>query len=185
MIERGYFERAVRIVWRDPWTYVGGGLVLHGMTLLSFGLLAGPSICGLVWVTLKHLRGQEVTFADLFRGFEDLPTSTLAGLAFFLMVAGGLPLLVVPGIVLGALTCFTFPFIVDRGMRLGQAMEASQAMGGRGVDLLDRSLFFLVALLVGVSGMTLALVGLAFTWPVMWAAVAVAYHDLTEPERSP
>ena len=70
MIERGCFGRALRIVVNDPVIYLVGGAVLLLVTLISFGLLIGPATCGIVWVTIRHCRGEQVAFSDLFRGFE-------------------------------------------------------------------------------------------------------------------
>jgi uncharacterized membrane protein len=181
VIERGYFGRAIQIVGSDPFTYVVGGLVLHLVSLVAFGLLTGPAIAGLVFITLKHCRGEEVSFGDLFRGFDNFGNTFIAGLVFGLLVSAGLVLCIVPGILLGALFCFVFPFIVDRGMMFPEAMVASRRLGAGRIDLFDRSLFFLLALLLGISGVILCVVGLLFTWPLMWAVVAVAYDDLVEP----
>lgn len=184
MIERGYFGRALQIVASDPATYVIGGLILQLVAAVALGLLLGPAICGIVWITLKHLRGQKVAFGDLFRGFDNFSDALVAGLAFALLVGAGLVLGVVPGIVLGALFCFVFPFVVDRDLPFPEAMAASRRIAGGG-DLLDRGLFFLLALLVGLSGVILGVVGLLFTWPLMWATVAVAYEDLTAAQAEP
>ena len=179
MIERGYFGRALQIVATDPATYVLGGLILHLISTLALGLLIGPAISGIVWITLKHCRGEEVTFGDLFRGFDSFSHTFMAGLAFGLMVTAGLILGIVPGLILGALYCYVFPLIVDKNMPLPEAMAASVRLGGG--DLLDRGLFFLLALLVGLSGIVLCVVGLFFTWPLMWAVIAVAYEDQVPP----
>jgi len=181
VIERGYLGRALQIVGADPATYIVGGLVLHLLSLVSLGLLMGPTVCGLIWVTLRHIRGEEVSLADLFRGFDCFGNAILAGLVFCLMVGAGLILGVLPGIILGALFCFTFPFIVDQGLPLSEAMAASRKLGSGQVDLLDKCLFFLQALVLGLSGAILLLVGLVITWPLLWAVVAVAYDDLAAP----
>lgn len=181
MIERGYFGRALQIVAGDPVNYIIGGLVLHLISLVAFGLLTGPAIAGIIWITLKHLRAEEVSFGDVFKGFDNFGSTFLAGLVFSLLVGAGLMLCIVPGIILGALFCFTFPFIVDRGLLFPEAMVASRKLAEGRADLVDKSLFFLLALLVGVSGVILCVVGLLFTWPLMWAVVAVAYDDLAGP----
>jgi len=184
VIERGYFTRALHIVAGDPILYIVGGAILLLLSILSFGLLAGPAIGGLVWVTLKRCRGEEVTLGDLFKGFESFANNLVAGITLLLMVVAGLCLFIVPGIVLGALFCFTFAFIADRGLPLPEAMAASRRIPGS-EDLLDRCLFFLVLLIVGFSGAALLVVGLLFTWPLMWATVAVAYEDMAAPAGPP
>ncbi len=184
MIERGYFGRAMQIVASDPATYVLGGLILFLLSVISLGMLSGPGICGLVWVTLKRIRGEEVTFADLFRGFDNVTNTALTGLVFWLLIGGGFAFGIVPGIIAGALFCFVFPFVVDRDMLLPEAMTASRTLKA-GEDLLDRSLFFLLAFLLGISGTVFLVVGLLFTWPLMWAVVAVAYDDLCPPPPAP
>lgn len=181
MIERGYFSRALQIVLGDPITYLTGTFMLMVLTAFTAGLLIGPAICGIVWLTLKHCRGEQVELNDIFRGFDTFGPAVLAGLAFCLTVTAGLALFILPGIILGSLFCFVFPFIVDRKMRLSKAIVASRdIMGEGGGDLLDRASFFLLVMLVGISGVVLLVAGLLFTWPLMWAVVAVAYQDLIE-----
>ena len=181
MIERGYFRRAFQIVASDPIIFVVGGAVLQLVSLVSFGLLSGPAICGIVWVTLKRCRGEEISFGDLFRGFENFGATFVAGLVFSLLLCAGSFLLIVPGVILGALFCFVFPFIVDRDMQFPEAMKASRALGAGRHDLLDRCFFFLLAILLGISGVVLCVVGLFFTWPLMWAVIAAAYADMAPP----
>lgn len=181
MIERGYFSRALQIVLGDPITYIAGSFVLMILCCMTAGLLIGPAICGVVWLTLKHCRGEEVQFGDLFRGFDNFGNAVAAGLAFYLMLCAGTLLFVLPGIILGSLFCFVFPFVVDQGMPVSRALAASRdLLGEGGGDLLDRGIFFLLVMLIGVSGIVLMLAGMLFTWPLMWAIVAVAYQDLIE-----
>jgi uncharacterized membrane protein len=182
VIERGYFGRALRIVVSDPVNYLVGGALLLLITVISFGLLIGPAICGIVWVTIKHCRGEPVAFSDLFRGFDNFSSSLIAGVGFAALVIGGLALGIVPGIILGALFCFVFPLVVERDMPLPEAMVASRRMPGP-EDLLDRCVFFLVLLVLAFSGLALFLVGFVFTWALAWAALAVAYEDLPRSAR--
>ncbi len=183
MIERGYFGRALQIVARDPLNYLVGGAVLLGLAILSFGILIGPAICGIVQVTLKHCRNENPRFADLFGGFDHFSNAVLAGIFFTFLVAAGLVLGLVPGVILGALFCFVFPFVTDRGMPLPEAMVASRTLPGP-EDLLDRALFFIAILILGLSGIAIFLVGFVFTWSLMWAVVAVAWEDLA-PAAAP
>jgi uncharacterized membrane protein len=182
VIERGYFGRALRIVVNDPVIYLVGGALLLLVTLISFGLLIGPATCGIVWVTIRHCRGEQVAFSDLFRGFDNFSSSLMAGVVFTALVIAGLALGIVPGIILGALFCFVFPFIVERDMPLPEAMVASRRIPGP-EDLLDRCVFFLVLLVLALSGLALALVGFVFTWALAWTALAVAYEDLAAGSR--
>ena len=120
-----------------------------------------------------------MSLGDLFRGFDNFSNSLVAGVVLGLMIAVGLVLGVVPGIILGALFCFVFPFVVDRELPLPEAMLASRRIAG-GEDLLDRCLFFTIALMIGISGIVLFIVGWIFTWSIMWAVVAVAYEDMAK-----
>ena len=184
MIERGYFRRAFQIVASDPIIFVVGGALLNVVSVAALGLLTGPAICGVVWITLKRCRGEEISFADLSRGYENFGASVAAGIVFSLLVLVGSIFCIVPGIILGAVFCFAFPFIVDRGMTFTEAMKASRDLGAGSHDLLDRSYFFLLAILLGISGLVLAVAGLFFTWPLMWAVIAVAYADMVPPRTA-
>lgn len=183
MIERGYFGRALRIVVSDPVNYLVGGALLLLVVVISFGLLIGPATCGIVWVTIRHCRGEgQVAFSELFRGFDNFSSSLMAGVVFSVLVILGLALGIVPGIILGALFCFVFPFVVERDMPLPEAMVASRRIPGP-EDLLDRCVFFLALLVLALSGLALFLVGFVFTWALAWAALGVAYEDLAERSR--
>lgn len=178
MIERGWFGRALRIVVGEPVIYLAGGALLLLIAVISFGLLIGPATCGIVWVTIRRCRGEPVAFSDLFRGFDNFSSSLMAGVVFSALVIAGLALGVVPGIILGALFCFVFPFVVERDMPLPEAMVASRRIPGP-EDLFDRCIFFLALLVLALSGLALFLVGFVFTWALAVTTLAVAWEDLT------
>jgi uncharacterized membrane protein len=60
--------------------------------------------------------------------FEQLGTFIVAYLVLGIIIAVGYMLLIIPGLILTTLWVFALPLIIDRKMRLGNAMSESQAM---------------------------------------------------------
>ena len=88
MFEKGYLSLGVRIVSAYPLAFILGGAVLFFLSLVSLGVLAGPCLFGLAYMTRRALRGEEVSLADIFSGFEErVGTAFLCGLALLMFVA--------------------------------------------------------------------------------------------------
>ena len=63
------------------WLFVGISAV--GMiiaSLVPFGILMGPMMCGIYLTLLKQRRGQPIEFGDLFKGFDYFGESLIAAL---------------------------------------------------------------------------------------------------------
>jgi len=182
MLERGYIGRAVQIVATNPFEYLVAGAVMGGLTIASFGILAGPAAGGVVAMTLKRCRGEEIDLADAFRGFENFGSTILTGLALAGMVLAGSVFLLVPGLILAALFGYALPVVIDRPVSSGEAIRQARVLAAG--DLLAQSIFIAVLVAVALSGAVFLLVGLAATIPVALAALTVAYHDAAYPSTT-
>lgn len=156
-------------------------IILSIINGVAFGLLTGPVTCGMIYMTLKKLRGEKVEFADGFKGFENFGYVFLAGIVFNLLVGFATIFLIIPGFIVGALLMFMFPYIVDKKMDFVQAFRASiDLVKG---NLLDHTLFFFVTSLIGISGIILCFIGIYFTFPLFYIAYAIAYYHLVYPSE--
>lgn len=137
-------------------TLIVGGLILGGVGFTGIGtlILAGPIGVGLALVQLSVLRGEQVEFGDMFKGFNNFGTNCGAGVLVGVFTFLWSLLFVIPGIVKAYSYSMTFYILADHPeMKAADAITASRMMmKGRKWDLfvLDLSFFWWIVL-VSVS----------------------------------
>ena len=120
--------------------------------------------------------GQVVSFKDFFTTTNLLGHYLIASAIVSLVVALGLVLLIVPGIVLAVMFMFYAYFIIDKKMKAFDALKQSMALT-KGYRM---QLFGILALLIlmNIAGAIALLVGLLVTIPITSLAVAHMYRQL-------
>ena len=137
-------------------TLIVGGLIVGaaGFTIIGTIILAGPIAAGLALVQLSALRGQQVEFGDMFKGFNNFGTNCGAGVLVAIYTWLWSLLFVIPGIVKAYSYSMTFYILADHPeMKANDAITASRnMMNGHKWDLfvLDLSFFWWI-LLVSVT----------------------------------
>ena len=158
---------------------IGGTGVAAALSLsLAYGLLLSKPIgYGVSFAYLKAARNDPLDVRDMFEGFCTYWNAVLASLLVGVIVGIGVLMLIVPGIIFGCRLAFTPYLVVDRGMRVIDAVEESWRMT-RGHAL--------KVFLVGLLGIPIAIVGLMFCGvgiiiAVMWIKLAFAslYHAVS------
>jgi hypothetical protein len=124
----------------------------------------------------RLLSGQQIEFADFFKGFNYFLPLFLASLAGCFLVSIGFFLLIIPGIYLAVAYMFSTFLIVDYRMEFWQAMETSRSIISRNWFAFFGFSFALFA--VNLLGVLALGVGLLVTIPVTACAAAVAYKDI-------
>ncbi len=170
-------------------------LVAQLLTGVSFGILAGPMMAGVVLVTLKLVDKQgKPDVSTLFEGFGYFLQSLL-----FLLVWGAImlvayllalatcgvlvPVISVGGLFVGALIMFAPYLIVEKKMAFWPASMASWAMVKPNIwPLLG---YFLVVSMIGSAGSAVCGIGVIVTMPIAWCMYAVAYRELTAGGTAP
>jgi hypothetical protein len=115
------------VMARDEFfVFVIGGIVIQLLTVVSFGLLAGPLIGGYILVMVNWLRtGQKPMFNDIFCGMkrfgEFFPFFFL-----LLLILFGYFLFIIPGIVMTVWWLYALFLLGDKKMSLAKAMSASR-----------------------------------------------------------
>jgi hypothetical protein len=170
MFEKGYFSLGVRIVSAYPLAFILGGAVLFFLSGVTLGILSGPCLFGLAYMTRRAMRGEEVTLADIFSGFEErIGSAFIAGIAllgFVSMTAAvflpiGAPIFNIPGFVVFAILGWMFPILVDdETARFRDAFVRAFEFSEK--ELLQRGLFALVLVAVGGAGFLPFVPGVAF-----------------------
>jgi len=154
------------------------GMLLSGSVLLfaivRFVTIAIAMAIGYIFIAnlfrmaIQAIGGVKPSLNELFK-FGDNPGNVVLA-AFMVGFATGLASIccVIPGLVIGGLSMFTLPLVVDRGMPAGQAFSTS-------IDLLKKdwlmaTIFFVVAYFCSVIlfGLTMAV------FPI---AVSLIYRD--------
>ena len=140
-------------------TIVVGGLILSaaGFVVVGTLVLAGPIAAGLALVQLSALRGQQVEFGDMFKGFNNFGTNCGAGVLVSIYTCLWSLLFVIPGIVKAYSYSMTFYILADHPeMKANDAITASRnMMRGHKWDLfvLDLSFFWWIVLVSVTCGL--------------------------------
>ncbi|MFC1712800.1 PP2C family protein-serine/threonine phosphatase [Candidatus Poribacteria bacterium] len=173
----GLLERLVRVQL---------GIIpdIFGILSLAFFLLITlPINYGIAFVYLKAARGDQVEIKDMLAAFHNYLNAVLAGLLVSTIVVIGLAFLLVPGIIFACRLAFTPYLIVDRRMKVIDAVKGSWHMS-RGYA---RRVFFigLLAIPVCIAGLICFIVGIMGAIMLIGLAFASLYHAVSVLEGLP
>jgi len=154
---------------------VGLGFIPRIGEIASLVMVA-PLNAGFVLFTLKIAKGQNTTFSDFFRGFKYFKPVLLASLVTTIFTVIGIIFLVIPGIYLAVAYTFTIPLLVEKEIKVWDAMEASRAI----ITKRWYSMFFFILTLglLNLGGLLLIGFGLLLTVPLSGCMVIAAYEDI-------
>lgn len=150
-------------------------LILFGIAYGVF--VAGPIGYGTAWVFLKAVRGERVEIRDMFAVFQrNYWNAVIANIVVSMIVALGIIMLIVPGIIFACRLAFVPYLVVDREMDVMDALRVSWDMT-RGYGW---QIFFMgfLAFWIVIAGLICLFVGVFIS--AMWIAAAFAtiYHSV-------
>jgi len=151
-----------------------GGLrfILYVISLF-FSLLLS---LGLIKVALAFIDGGRPDFKELFVCSDKVINFFLASLLYGLIVLGGTILLIIPGIIWSLKFSLYKYFIVEKNAGPIEALKMSaQATAGAKWNLF---LFGFVLAGINILGFLCLFIGLFFTIPLSWIAMAYVYRQL-------
>ena len=140
-----------------------GGAVTNLLSLCAMALAGLPFLLSFIPAIFSMARHQEVN-----------PDAIVA--AFGVFGAISLLFVVVIAFAIFAMWMFTLPLIIDKGLDFWPAMELSRKVFWKNWKSL--SLLVLLSGLVGASGVILCFIGVFFTAPISFGAIAYAYEDI-------
>jgi uncharacterized membrane protein len=170
------------MVKADLGSFILAALVFSLLSSMVPVIIQGPLLAGFHIYCTKKLFNRPADFADLFKGFNYLIPTLVAGLLISLFVALGTLACIVPGLVVAAMYKFTYLFIFDKRMDFWPAMQASHAVVRN--DYVGFTLFLVVLGLINLLGVLCCLVGVFVTIPLSIAAITAAYRDIVGFEPS-
>lgn len=143
--------------------------------ILQFIVAVFVSIA-IVKISLRFLNGGEADFKDLYEGYPYFLDMLLGAILYFLIVLGGLILLIVPGIYWGLKYQFFRFLIIDRDMNAIDAIKRSGQItqGSKGHLLL----FWLAAIGINILGAIACGIGLLVTIPWTYLTYSHIYRKL-------
>lgn len=127
---------------------------------------------------LLEVDGHKPEIGDFFK-LHNFGWFVVAGIIVGIAVAIGTILLIIPGLVIGFFTYWTFNFVVDRNMTATDAIKSSfNAIKTDGGNLF---LLAVLNVLIIIAGFVALVVGLLVAMPIATLASMVAYRAITGP----
>jgi uncharacterized membrane protein len=184
-----WIEKGLQIYKENIGVLILSSLVAVVLSCVTFGVLAGPMMAGLVLIALQLIdqKGSKPEVGKVFQGFTFFLQSFLfmlvwggimvvAGLLLNLILCVGMVLAYVLTIALSTLLMFAMFMIVDKGLAFWPASMASlNEVKANFWPLLG---FYVVSSLLSGVGSILCGIGVVITLPIGLCACAVAYRDL-------
>jgi hypothetical protein len=163
----------------------GGGPEAMGAVLLFyFVIFAGAIIaaliqsyftCGMYQAALKQLRGARLEVRDLFSAGNKFGRCLGASILIGICVMIGVILCIIPAFIVAGMLMFTIPLILDRNLRITDAMTTSWELGKQ--NMLMFTLYAFVVSLIAQAGAYACYIGLLATWPLQFTMTIIAYRD--------
>lgn len=170
------------IITADVGTFLLLGLIyvvivaIASSTVIGEFLVMGPLQVGIFLIIFEKMRGNPTTIGDIAKGFNFFVAAALSSILISVFSAVGFLLCIIPGIIVAALYVFTPAIIAEKNLDFWQAMEESRKMVK---DYVFEMVLFVVILgLINFVGALLCGIGVIFTLPLTFAAVAVGYDEL-------
>lgn len=170
------FIVAIPVGWFDAAEETrAAGVTLLSVLSLAYGLLLlGPLEYGIAYVNLRAARSDQPKAGDILEVFKYYADAVLANILVGAIVCAGLILLIVPGIVFACKLAFTPYLVVDRRMKVIDAVKESWRM----TDGYAWQVFFIGLLSIPIAFAGLICFGVGVIVSIMWIHLAFAslYH---------
>ncbi len=165
-----------------PSSTVQGGLVVVGLVIFIFSvfitLVQWVVSMGLIKISLNFCDGVASRIRTLFEPWKLILRYIGGTILYFLIILGGLILLIVPGIIWAIKYQFYVYLIVDKKMRVLESIKKSGEITKGSIWLLF--LFGLAVIGINILGFVCLIVGLLATIPLTMVAYAFVYRKLLE-----
>lgn len=159
-----------------------GNDVLGVIGLIYLILVTRPFKYGAFFVFLRSVKNHQVKVKDMFDALQNYLNVVLANLFVLVIVAVGVVLFIVPGIVLACRLSFTPFLVVERKMEAVEAVKESWRLtGGHAWTI------FLIGLLaIPISVLGLAILGVGVIGAMMWVGMthAALYHAISSSKEA-
>jgi hypothetical protein len=179
----GIATAALRVASEGMFGGLIGGPGAPLLSVIAGSIIAGFFVGGMTRMAVNQVRGRQPRLEDLFSVTDVWFDLVLGSAMLGLMVALGLNLLLVPGLIVAGLFMFMFPLIVDGGLPATGAMI--QSFHAVKSQWLLATVVHLAILGVAALGTILFGIGVVLTGPIYALSLAVLYRDLFLNPYSP
>ncbi len=169
--------------------WIGASALAVLISLVSFGLLAGPLMAGLSWMALAMAdrKTPAPQVGDVFKGFDWFLQSFLFHIVWGILLMAvsfvlnfifciGTVLSIAVNVAVSTAIMFGLFLIVDRKLDFWPASLASwEAVKPRLFPMLG---LYVVSAVIGLCGLIACGIGVIATLPIMVCILAVAYRDV-------
>jgi len=167
-------KQAARLFIKDLAPLLIAALIAGVLSVLTLGILAGPLFAGLYGMVIGRVRdGRQPEVGDVFSGLDRFWSYAGAALALVVLVALA-SITIVGGFVLATIWLYVLPLMVDRGLSLGEAMNASKDMVVRAGFWEHLALVVVLFVIVSVANGALAILAAPFVVVAVTAAYFLA-----------
>ena len=157
-------------------------LFLGAILVAAFYIIGQILTIGIINASLMVTRGETPELGKAF-STEHLGQFIVGSILYGIIVAVGLILCIIPGIIAAILLAFYGFYILDQGMSGTEALSASYNLVK---DNFGRVfLVLLVAFIINAIGAALCGIGLLVTAPICWIIVGYAYRKLNNQPVAP
>jgi len=149
---------------------------------MSLGIIMAPLGAGLFMIGLKFSVGAKIEVGELFKHFDKIIPLFITYLLYYILVAIGFVLLIIPGIYLMIALMMAVPLVVEKNMSPWEALMTSRkAVTHKWFAMLGLGLLSMLVIIVGAIPLG---IGLIWAVPLVMLAFAMVYRDMFGVEET-
>ena len=172
-----YFKEGFALFKQSAGTFITASILFWVASIASFSILFGPLLAGYMLIFVEKIRGKDVKAFDIFKGFNRFIPIVIVFYLTKAIIAIGIFLLVIPGLIFISWFFFVELLILDKKIGVFEAMKLNKRMSSkRGIWNYVILNVVLVAILSILGGISFG-IGTVLVTPVVFAIYAVAYED--------
>jgi hypothetical protein len=172
-----YFKEGGKLFLSSLPTFIIASLVFWLVLIFSFSIFAGPLIAGYMLIFVKKSRNESISPPDIFKGFGRFVPLVIAFYLTKILIAIGLFLLIIPGLILIARYIFVELIILDMKIGVIEAMKLNKKMVSKRGLWIYVIFNTVLVLILNLAGLFSFGIGYIILTPYVFSVYAVAYED--------
>lgn len=172
-----YFKEGFKLYLSALPVFIITSILFWAFLVFSFSILGGPLMAGYMFVFVKQLRNENVSPTDIFKGFNRFIPLVIAFYLTKILIAIGLFLLIIPGLILIAKYFFVELLILDKNISVKEAIAVNNQMVSKRGLWNYVILNTILVIILNLCGLFSFGIGYIVLTPYVFAVYAVAYED--------
>jgi len=179
-----YFKEGGKLFLSSLPTFIIASLLFWLVLIFSFSIFGGPLIAGYILIFVKKLRNENVSPTDIFKGFTRFIPLVIAFYLTKILIAIGIFLLIIPGLIFIARYFFVEILILDKNIGVREAMKLNKQMVSKRGLWNYVILNTVLVIILNLAGLLSFGIGYLILTPYVFAIYAVAYEDAFKINKS-